>query len=395
MSAPRISDARNPRGIMFLALLVVLVSGLGVTPAHAQYWQNADLTAITGGPRAMYFSAMASVSDPQWNTMRTHYLGYDRHVHELFLSSAGWREADLTALTGGPRAYAGGSLAIAYDPPRATMRTHYVDENRHVRELFLSGGRWREADLTALAGGHLAAGPLAIAFDPAWNTMRTHYICTSAHVHELYLSGSGWQNANLTAMTGGPGANTIGSVAMVFDPVWNGMRTHYFANNGHVNELFLNGYQWQNADLTALTGAPPSYGSIRVAFDPLSMVVRSVYVVGPAQNAHVHELSLSGSQWRDTDLTAVAGAPGVRAPGDIAFDPQWNTVRVHYVGIDRHVHELFRANGVWADADLTALTGGPAEIGTITMAFDPVWKGMRTHYNAAATEHVNELFLVP
>ena len=70
-------------------------------------------------------------------------------------------------------------------------------------------------------------------------------------------------------------------------------------------------------------------------------------------------------------------------------------MRVHYVGIDRHVHELFLANGQWQDADLTALTGGPTGVGTITMAFDPVWNGMRTHYNASATEHVNELFLVP
>jgi hypothetical protein len=382
---------------MYLALLVVLVSGIGVTPVYAQYWQNADLTAITGGPRAMYFSAMASVADPQWHTMRTHYLGYDRHVHELFLSAGGWQEADLTALTGGPRAYPGGSLAIAYDPPRSTMRTHYVDENRHVRELFLSAGQWREADLTALAGGHLAAGPLAIAFDPAWQTMRTHYICVNSHVHELFLSSSGWQNANLTALTGGPSADTISSVAMVFDPVWNGMRTHYFSSTGHVHELFLNGFQWQNADLTALARGPASYGSIRIAFDPHSSAVRSIYIVanGSAQNAHVHELSLSGGLWRDADLTAIAGAPAIRSAGDIAFDPRWNTTRVHYVGIDRHVHELFLANGRWQDADLTALTGGPVGIGTITMAFDPVWNGMRTHYNASATEHVNELFLVP
>ena len=382
---------------MFRFLLVALVSGLWVTPAYAQYWQNADLTAMTGGPRAMYFSSMASAPDPLWNAMRTHYLGYDRHVHELVLSGGRWQEADLTAMTGGPRAYPGGSIAIAYDPPRATMRTHYVDENKHVRELFLSGGQWREADLTALAGGHLAAGPLDGAFDPRWSTPRTHYICTSGHVHELFLSPSGWQDANLTAMTGGPTAAAITEVAMVFDPVWQGMRTHYFANNGRVHELFLNGFQWQDADLTTLAGGPTSYGSIRIAFDDLNKVVRSIYIVanGNHLNARVHELSLSGGRWRDADLTAIAGAPMVRSSGDIAFDPRWNVTRVHYVANDRHVHELYLANGQWRDADLTAMTGGPSEIGPITMAFDPNWNGMRTHYNAGLTEHINELFLVP
>jgi hypothetical protein len=374
----------------------MLVSGLCATPVQAQYWQNADLTAMTGGPDAMFFSSMAIAFDPAWNVMRTHYLGYDRHVHELYLYGGQWREADLTAMTGGPLAKSGTTLAIAFDSARNTMRTHYVDNNKHVRELYLSGGQWREADLTAMTGGHLASGALAMAFDPIWGGTRTHYVCTSAHVHELFIAGSQWQDANLSAMTGGPSAGGLTALAMVFDPVWNGMRTHYFAADGHVHELFLNAGRWQDADLTAIAGGPVSYGIIRSAFDPAWNAVRTVYVVsnGMAQNAHVHELSLHGGQWRNADLTAIAGAPALRSFGDIAFDPRWNTMRVHFAGNDGHVRELFLAGGRWQHADLTAITGAPAGAGPIAMVFDLIWNGIRTHY-VNADEHINEMFLVP
>jgi hypothetical protein len=59
----------------------------------------------------------------------------------------------------------------------------------------------------------------------------------SGHVHELFLSGGQWQDADLTALTGGP--NAALGIGMSFDPIWDGMRTHYLAADGHVHELFL------------------------------------------------------------------------------------------------------------------------------------------------------------
>lgn len=44
-----------------------------------------------------------------------------------------------------------------------------------------------------------------------------------------------WQDADLTAITEGP---TTAVVAIAYDPLWNGMRTHYVADR-HVHELFL------------------------------------------------------------------------------------------------------------------------------------------------------------
>jgi hypothetical protein len=67
---------------------------------------------------------------------------------------------------------------------------------------------------------------------------RVHYVANDRHVHELYLANGQWRDADLTAMTGGP--SEIGPITMAFDPNWNGMRTHYNAGlTEHINELFL------------------------------------------------------------------------------------------------------------------------------------------------------------
>ncbi len=382
-----------------LTNVCVAVFALAAMSAQAQsgQWQDADLTALTGGALSNG-SDMRLVFDPAWGGMRTHYVAQNQHVHELFLNPGGqWQDADLTAITGGPLAD-GFGIASAFDPVWNGVRTHYVSASDfHVHELFLNpGGQWQDADLTVITGGPISfRRGMAMRFDPNWNGMRTHYVAQNQHVHELFLNNPGgqWQDADLTAITGGPLADGFG-MASAFDPSWNGMRTHYVAQDLHVHELFLNGSQWQDADLTAITGGPVANGSaIASAFDPSWNGMRTHYVT---QNQHVHELFLNGSQWQDADLTAITGGALANAYEiAIAFDPIWNGMRTHYITPlgNQHVHELFlNPGGQWQDADLSAITGAPLASGPIFMAFDPSWNGMRTHY-LISTNHVHELFL--
>jgi hypothetical protein len=122
-----------------------------------------------------------------------------------------------------------------------------------VHELFLYNGTWQpDADLTQITGGPSLAAMGAMAFDPVWQGMRTHYLgevqdqtgLYEPGVHELFLYNGSWQpDANLTQVTRGPypSGSSIG-IAMAFDPVWQGMRTHYFGlMDSHVHELFLEG----------------------------------------------------------------------------------------------------------------------------------------------------------
>src|SRR5687768_15020289 len=98
-------------GKRYLSLAVLLLFSMA---AYAGQWQDADLTAITGGATGEAWS-QAIAFDPVWNVMRTHYIGGDQHVHELFLQNGVWQHADLTAITGGPTTY-GRDIAIAFDP---------------------------------------------------------------------------------------------------------------------------------------------------------------------------------------------------------------------------------------------------------------------------------------
>ena len=402
-------------------LLVVVVSALSAATAHAQRWQDADLTALTGGPNAAPFP-MAMAFDPAYNGMRTHYVARDGcvlapyhtdlcargRIHELFLAGGRWQNADLTALTGAP--LSDGGLAMAFDPVHNGMRTHYL-ANNHIHELFLgANGRWQHADLTAMTGApalDYRYTAVAMAFDPVWQVMRTHFF-SGSHVYELYLHGGRWQYADLTAIAGGPVARPGGGITMVFDPVSTGMRTHYLADNARILELFLTASgRWQDAELSIpgapLPSGPPYYDPnlcpSKMTFNPFTNETQAIYVSARPAN-HVFELFSAGGAWGYANLTAGTGAPPQyltwTSSLGAAFDPQWNAMRVHYVAGDRgnlHVHELFYTGGSWQQADLTAIAGAAlAGDGPLAMAWDPIWSGMRTHYRDA-DGHIHELFL--
>jgi hypothetical protein len=332
--------------------------------------------------------------DPIWNTTRTHYIAVDQHVHEFYLNGSRWQDADLTHLTNGPNAY-GSGITITFDPRWRGIRTHYIAANRHIHEFFLYGSTWGDADLTALARGPLAYGiGITSTFDPYWNTPRTHYVAADLHVHELFLNGSTWQDADLTAMTGGPRVAYGSGIAMAFDPALNGIRTHYIATgtDQHVHELYLTGSWWRDADLTAIAHGPTAYGSgIAMVLDSAANIVRTHYT---ALDHHVHELIIRSGTWQDTDLNARAGGDAYGSGVAMIFDPKAQITRTHYISGNQHVQQLGLYLGNWIESDLTVATGGPNTWWAgLAMMFDPVWGLPRTQY-IGADQHVHELALV-
>jgi len=154
------------------------------------------------------------VIDPVYHCVRTHYIGIDQHVHELFLSGGNWQSADLTSAAGGSTVSLSSSLVSLIDRNSSNaVREYYVGTDQHVHELFLSGGSWSDGDLFAIAPGPNAAmgSALASVFDPVYHGVRTYYIGIDQHVHELFLSGGNWQSANLTSYLGAPLAAPITS----------------------------------------------------------------------------------------------------------------------------------------------------------------------------------------
>jgi hypothetical protein len=387
-----------------ISLLGVFVLGFcGMTmQARAQVprtWHDADLTALGGGPRIK--ASIASLYDPSSNVLRNYYIAADGHVHDLYLDTS-WHDEDVTALGGGH--VTGGEIALIYGGFPQVFRSHYIALDKHVHSLYLDASGWHDADLTALWGGPLAGwpfsyGPIANVFDPINNVLRVHYLAADQHVHELYLDATpSWHDADLTALGGGPLA--VGSIALIYDPVYQVIRNHYLAVDKHMHELYLDASGWHDADLTALGGGPLILGnsanrSISLIYDPVYQVIRSHYL---AADGHVHELYLDATHaWHDADLTALGGGPGTGGgPGPIAtvFDPYDNVIRSHYLAADGHVHELYvDAIPAWHDADLTALGGGPLPVGgPIALVYDAVYQVTRSNY-VGEDLHVHELYL--
>ncbi|MGA8028806.1 MAG: family 16 glycosylhydrolase [Bryobacteraceae bacterium] len=329
-------------------------------------WQKADLTTITDGGDVSSGTGLAGVVDPAYgNAVRDYYIGSDQHVHELFLSNALWSDGDLTTITGAGTAAAGGKLASLFDPNYNGVRTYYAGTDQHVHELFLSGETWQDADLTMITGATSVSSGTGFAtiLDPAYsNAVRTYYTGSDQHVHELFLNNGLWQDGDITMLTGGPSAATGSSLASLFDPNYNGVRTYYIGADQHVHELFLSGATWQDGDLINITGgeSAATNSSLATLFDPNYTGVRTDYV---GADQHVHELFLTGDTWQDADLTSIAGGVAVSSGTGLTgiLDPVWNNaVRDYYIGGDQHVHELFLYGGFWHDGDLTVITGGGA-----------------------------------
>src|SRR5215831_8144283 len=133
--------------------------------------------------------------------------------------------------------------------------------------------------------------------------------------------------------------------------------TYLPAHADHVHHLWYNNSNWQDVDLTALTGggiATP-FGAIAAFRTTPNNQLHVYYVDSNAQ--HVHQLYYNGSSWIDNDLTSFTGGPQAYAYGISGF-AIGNLQYVFYTGFDNHVHEIYYNNSIWQDQDLTALVGG-------------------------------------
>jgi len=71
-------------------------------------------------------TAVAKLAETYDGTMRVHYVGADSHVHELRIAEGIWVDADLTSAAGGPSVTPGTAIASVADKIYGTVRVHYI-----------------------------------------------------------------------------------------------------------------------------------------------------------------------------------------------------------------------------------------------------------------------------
>jgi len=96
-------------------------------------WHTQDLTATVGGVPPSPGAVPTGYLFPSEGTLHVNYLGVDQHIHEYWQDDAGWHPNDLTAAAG---ALPSRSHPTAYVMPDRTQHVVFVDDDRHVVELY-------------------------------------------------------------------------------------------------------------------------------------------------------------------------------------------------------------------------------------------------------------------
>ncbi|MGO9648927.1 MAG: hypothetical protein ACLPOO_12825 [Terriglobales bacterium] len=296
----------------------------------------------------------------------THVAAYAQlvdHVHHLWYNNSTWQDQDLTALTGGPDAYSVDGVTAFYTTPNQQLHVYYIDYYaNHVHQLYYNNSSWSDADLTALTGGPNAHGP--IAGFAIGNYQYVFYSGSDSHVHELSYVDN-WTDQDVTAQA--PGATSGGYVVAFATKPNNQFHVYYEAASApyDLHQLYFNGTSWSDADLTAITGAYCTSGSIQnagLATGNLQHILCPGWHGNSPGYVDMLHVYYNNDTWVYEDITQKAGGaelplwPGAGQAG-FAVGKQGE---VYSVTDDTHVHQYTYKSGLWSDLDLTATIGAPA-----------------------------------
>jgi hypothetical protein len=293
-----------------------------------------------------------------------------QQVHQLLYNGSIWMDENLNG-TLVDSFFTG--VAAFPTTPNEQLHVYYLQINSdHVYQLFYNGATWSDEDLTALSGGKPAHDTSAVVGFPVGNYQYVFFVGSDSHVHQLLYNNANWTDTDLTVIGGGTFAYTANLVAFTTSPA---LHVYYIDFGQHIHQLFAtNGTNWQDQDLTNLTGAG-------LAGDGVSNMTgfnidNFQYVYYLDVNADVHQLYYNNSKWSEEDLTALtktspAGFGGISA---LAI-PGTKKMRVYLVaGINDHVLQLSSTNNAkWTSSDLTKkakgqLPGGPVAISAVASA---------------------------
>lgn len=297
---------------------------------------------------------------PLSGTIQVVYQTGDSHIRVLVAGQDGrWRDEDITRVAGGPELETPIITAYTWSTGR-TQQIDYISpmSDGHIHELVtLQDHPWSYENLMDQhTGAPPSDGVDIVGYGwEAGGTKHVVYTADDGHIHELSAGVSGpWRYTNLTQAAG---AHQTESRILAAYP-WDAQKTRqvvYLGDDGHIHELAA-GVEgsWSHQDLTSLAAAPLAEPSALSAYAWQTGSTKQVVYTG--ENGDIYELTAGADgQWKYSDLTALAGAP--LAAGSALSGFAWETgqsKQVVYVGNDRHVHELaLEQNGQWKHTDLT------------------------------------------
>jgi len=319
------------------------------------------------------------------------------HVHHLWYNNSNWQDQDLTALTGAPELYGVSQIAAFYTTPNHQFHVFYSDVNSHIHQLYYNNTSWSDTDLTALTGGADAgAGGSGFAIG---NSQYVFYVgLYDTHVHELsYIDN--WTDQDITAQVAGAPLAGFGSFVAFATKPNNQFHVYYpdrTYSPGHLHQLYFNGTSWSDADLTAITGAicEGSEWSTGFATGNLQHILCPGYHgTNPGYFDLLH-IYYNNDTWVYEDITEEAGGaqlPIYASTGQAGF-AVGREGEVYGIPVDTDVYQYTYKNGKWDSLDLTAYIGAPQNIYCDAMVGFPTTPNNQFHIYYAPSSLLNQSY---
>ena len=267
-------------------------------------WVDEDLTTETGGASDYFYAQLAGFAIQ--NFQYVFYYGNDGHIHELLYNNVRWTTQDLTVLSHGPSVIAGSMVAFT-TTPNNQIHVYYDAASGDLHQLFFSGQKWSDEDLTTETGGQFDVGLTAAGFSNG-NYQYVFYLGFDGDIHELYYNNIRWYDVDLTIRSGSPVPDASSGVAALLIPGTQTMQVYYSSRSiGDVIQLASSdNYSWSKGNLTYLTNGPGTSGQPGMtAFTTPGNGIHVYYVAQLSQtDNHINQLFFNGSTWSNEDLTA-------------------------------------------------------------------------------------------
>jgi hypothetical protein len=365
----RISTDENrkqqlPVAACLLSLLFVF-AGL----AHAQYLHQLSYNGSSwadqklDGVEVNVWTDITSYITTPNNQEHSYYIGRDQHLHQLFYNGSAWSDQDLTATTKAPDT---GFNSIAGFSVGNYQYVYYTDWEYHLHQMLYNNIGWADTDLTALTGGPQTASNHLVAFTTSPAIHVFYADVQNGHVHQIFnTTGTNWQDQDLTAITGGASVAGSGSDGMAGFNIANFDYLYFADPSGHIHQFLYNNVGWSDEDLTVLTKTLPTAArNLAALVVPGTKKLRVYFQAGP--NDHIFQLaSTNNVKWSSADLTKKAkGAPPDYDTSLAAFATTPNKQIHVYYGSNGHINELLLPTPAtkWQNTDLTAATGSEANL---------------------------------
>lgn len=211
--------------------------------------------------------------------------------------------------------------------------------------------------VTTLGAQSTNVGGLTSFADVAGGGQHVFYLDTSKAVNQLFFNGTEWINQNLTAITGSPRSSADRALSSFVDAA-GGQHVFYFDSRNVVNQLFFDGTKWINQSLSNASGVP-------IARSP-SELTSFVDATGGQHVFYfdtknvVSQLFFDGTKWIIQNLSNASGVP-IAGPASrlTSFADAAGGQHVFYIDPRNTVNQLFFDGTKWIVQNLSSDSGVP------------------------------------